>query len=158
MPRNCRTMKGNAMKTLGRIGIFAAAVALIAAAAQAQSPSPKMQQLMASEAAKLAQDAENTSKECGTPIAAAFDWSGFQEDALGNQSAHMWCDSALEAIRRVCRDAPGKEAVKQKIKSVTCGFGPDRAISLKDGTVGYKISFKPANDTDFVFESLENAL
>ncbi len=146
------------MKPLRRIGIFAAAVALIAPAAQAQSPSPKMQQLMASEAAKLAKDAENTSQECGSPITATFDWNGLQEDALGNQSAHIWCDSALEAIRRVCRDAPGKEAVRQRIKSVTCGFGPDRAISLKDGTVGYKISFKSAHDTDFVFETLENAL
>ena len=158
MPGNCQTMKGNAMKTLGRIGLFAVGVALLPASAQAQSPSPKMQQLMASEAAKLAKDAENTSKECGGPIAATFDWSGLQEDALGNQSAHMWCDSALEGIRHVCGDAPGKEAVKAKIKSVTCGFGPARAISLKDGTVGYTISFKPANDADFVFEFLENAL
>ena len=64
------------MKTLGRIGIFMAALALIATIAQAQSPSTKMQQLMASEAAKLAKDAENTSKVCGGSIAAKFDWSG----------------------------------------------------------------------------------
>jgi hypothetical protein len=146
------------MKTLGRIGIFMAALALIATIAQAQSPSTKMQQLMASEAAKLAKDAENTSKVCGGSIAAKFDWSGLQEDALGYQSAHLWCDSALEAIRRVCSDAPGKDTVKEKIKSVTCGFGPDRAISLKDGALDYKISFKSVNDADFVYEALENAL
>jgi hypothetical protein len=151
-------MKGNEMKTLGRIGLFAAAAALIAAAAQAQSPSPKLQQLMASEAAKLAKHAEDTSKECGSPITATFDWSGLQEDALGNQSAHLWCEAALEGIEHVCGDAPGKNAVKEKIQSVTCSFGPERGISLKDGAVDFKINFKSSNDAAFVFEALENAL
>ena len=87
-----------------------------------------------------------------------FDWTGIQEADLTTYSASGWCDAALEGIRRVCSDAPGKDAVKEQIKSVTCGFGPDRAISLKDGTVDYKISFRSTNDADFVFESLENAL
>ncbi len=81
-----------------------------------------------------------------------------KEEDLSAYSASAWCEAALEGIRRVCSDAPGKEAVKEQIKSLTCGFGPERSISLKDGVVDYKISFKSSNDADFVFEALENAL
>ncbi len=150
-------MKGNAMKTLGQIGLFAAAVALIAAAAQAQSQKTP-QQRMASQEAELAAHAKSTNKECGASMTVTFDWSGVQKDDLSTYSASGWCDALLEGIRRVCTDAPGKDAVKEKIKSVTCGFGPDRAISLKDGSLDYKISFKSVNDADFVYETLENAL
>ena len=145
------------MKTLGWIGTLAAGVALIAAAAQAQSTKTP-EQRKASETAMLTGLANQTNRECGTSITVTFDWTGIQEADLSTYSANGWCDAALEGIRRVCGDVPGKDAVKEQIKSVTCGFGPDRAISLKDGTVDYKISFRSTNDADFVFESLQNAL
>jgi hypothetical protein len=145
------------MKTLGWIGILAAGAVLIAAAAQAQSTKTP-EQRRASETAALTRHVNQTNQECGTAITVTFDWTGIQEADLSTYSASGWCDAALEGIRRVCGDAPGKDAVKDQIKSVTCGFGPDRAISLKDGTVGYNINFRSANDADFVFESLENAL
>jgi hypothetical protein len=145
------------MKTLGWIGTLAAGVALIAGAVQAQSTKTP-EQRKASETVSLTRHANETNRECGTSITVTFDWTGVQEDYWPTQSASGWCDGALEGIRRVCSDAPGKEAVKEQIKSVTCGFAPERSISLKDGTVDFKISFRSANDADFVFESLENAL
>jgi hypothetical protein len=145
------------MKTLAWIGTLAAAAALVAVAAQAQSPkSPE--QRKASEAAQLAGLANGANRECGTSMTVTIDWSGVNEEDLSTYSASGWCGAALEGIQRVCSDAPGKDAVKEQIKSVTCGFGPDRSISLKDGVVDYKISFKSSNDADFVFEALENAL
>ncbi len=144
------------MKTLSSIGLLAAAAALLAGAAQAESP--KIEARKASESAKLAQEVKSTNTECGSSIKAAFEWKGVQEADLSTYSASGWCEAALDAIRRVFADSPGRDAVKEKIKSVTCGFGPDRAVSLKDGTVHYKISFKSTNDADFIFESLENAL
>jgi hypothetical protein len=153
-------MKGHAMKTLGRMGLFVAALSLIAAAAQAEeSRSPKAPpQRKASEEAQLAAHAKSANKECGSSMTVKFDWRGVHEKDLSTYSASGWCDALLEGIRRVCTDAPGKDAVKEKIKSVTCGFGPDRAISLKDGALDYKISFKSVNDADFAYEALENAL
>jgi hypothetical protein len=145
------------MKTLGWIGTLAAGVALIAAAAQAQSTKTP-EQRRAHEAARLSEHVIPTNRECGTSMTAAFDWTGVNEEELLTQSANGWCESALEGIRRVCGDDAGKDAVKEQIKSLTCGFGPERRISLKDGTVNFTISFKSTNDTDFVFESLENAL
>ena len=148
------------MKTIGRIGLFAAATALIAAAAQAEeTPSKKKaEQRMASEAAQLAAHTKNTNKECGASMTVKFDWAGVQDKDLTTYSASGWCGALLEGIRRVCSDTLGKDAVKEKIKSVTCGFGPDRKLSLKDGTLQYKISFKSTNDADFAYEALENAL
>ena len=145
------------MKTLGWIGTLATAVALIAAAAQAQSTKTP-EQRRAHDLARLTGPVNQTNRECGASITASFDWTGVNEDDLITQSANGWCESAFEGIRHVCGDAPGKDAVKEKIKSVTCSFGPERGISLKDGTVNFTISFKSANDADFVFESLENAL
>jgi hypothetical protein len=52
----------------------------------------------------------------------------------------------------------GQDAVKQKIKSITCGFGPERSIALKDGAIDYKIRFRSGNDADYVFEFLQNNL
>ncbi len=151
------------MRTLSWIGAFAAAGALMAATAQAQPPgtqeTAKTQERMAREAAMLTGHANSTNRECGAAITVTFDWAGAKEEDLSTYSANGWCDAALEGIRRVCSDAPGKDAVKEKIKRVTCGFGPERSISLKeDGSVDYKISFKSVNDADFVYESLENAL
>ena len=78
--------------------------------------------------------------------------------ALSRFSASGYCDAALEGIRRVCEDALGKDAVKQKIKSMTCGFGGERAISLKDGSLAYTINFNSTNNADFVYAYLQNNL
>jgi hypothetical protein len=146
------------MKTLVFIGTLVAGVTLVAAAAGAQSTKTP-QERMAREAAMLTGPTNATNRECGTAITVTFDWTGVKEEDLSTYSANGWCEATLEGIQRVCSDAPGKEAVKQKIKRVICGFGPERSISLKeDGTVDYKISFRSTNDRDFVYESLENAL
>jgi hypothetical protein len=87
-----------------------------------------------------------------------FDWTSVPAGALKEFSASGYCDAALEGIRRVCDDALGKDAIKQKIKSMTCGFGGERSISLKDGSLAYTINFSSTNDADFVYAYLTNTL
>ena len=59
----------------------------------------------------------------------------------------------------MCGDQIGRDAVKKRIKSVTCGFAKARTIDLNDaGTLDYKINFSSVNDTDFVYEFLQNKL
>jgi hypothetical protein len=41
---------------------------------------------------------------------------------------------------------------------MSCGFGPARSIALKDGALDYKINFDSANDSDYVYEFLQNNL
>ena len=134
-----------------------AALAVIGMAA-ASAQSLKLRQRMTSEAADLVKDVDYTNKVCGTSMAVKFDWAAAPGDNLLKYSPQSYCKAALEGIERVCGDAAGKDAVRQKIKSVTCGFGASRTISLKEGAVDYKINFNSVNDADFVFEYLENNL
>ena len=106
----------------------------------------------------LARDVALTNKKCGSDLAAKFEWTGATADDLKNYSASGYCGAALEGIRRVCEDALGKDAVKQKIKRMTCGFGTKRSILLKDGAFAYTIDFKSVNDADAVYVYLQNNL
>jgi hypothetical protein len=149
------------MRALRLIGTLAAGVALIAAAgyAQSQVQPPATTERTSGETAKLTGRLNSANRECGTSITVTFDWTGADEKDLARYSAGGWCGLALETIERVCGDEPGKEAVKEKIKRLNCGFGPKRALSLRDdGTVDYKINFEATNNGDFLFEALENAL
>jgi hypothetical protein len=144
------------MKTVAWIGSFTLAAVLAALTAHAQPKTPEQER--ARDEATLTGLANGANRECGSSIAVKFDWSGLEPDMAGNNSPTGWCSAALDGIRNVCADAPGKEAVREKIKSLTCGFAPERSVTLKDGALDYKISFKSVNDADFVFETLENAL
>jgi hypothetical protein len=144
------------MKSVYWVAAIAMLVVLGMAAAGAQSL--KIRQRMASQAADLVKDADYTNKACGTTLAVKFDWAGAPEQDLLKYSPEGYCSAALEGIQRVCGDAIGKDAVKQKIKSVTCGFGASRTIALKDGVVDYKINFNSYNDADFVYEYLQEQL
>jgi hypothetical protein len=115
-------------------------------------------QIQPEQEAALAKNVERTTEKCGSGLTVKFDWTGIPAGALKEFSASGYCDAALEGIRRVCDDAPGRDAVKQKIKSMTCGFGGERSISLKDGSLAYTINFNSANDADFVYAYLQNNL
>jgi hypothetical protein len=121
----------------------------VAAAAAARAPEQE---------AALAKIVERTNKKCGSGFSAKFDWTGIPAGALNEFSAAGYCEAALEGIQRVCEETLGKDAVKQKIKSMTCGFGSERAISLRDGSLAYTINFNSANDADFVYAYLQNSL
>jgi hypothetical protein len=118
----------------------------------------KEKQIQPEQEAELAKNVERTNKECGSGFTVKFDWTGIPAGALKEFSAAGYCDAALEGIRRVCDDALGKDAVKQKIKSMTCGFGGERSISLKDGSLAYTINFNSTNDADFAYAYLQNNL
>jgi hypothetical protein len=130
-------------------------------ATQAQAQSLKDKQYFADQEEALAKEAAFTSEKCGTSITAKFDWSAPPKaEDRKTYSASGYCEPTLEAMRRVCEKSKvGKDAVKEKIKSVTCVFGSPRAVTLKDGAVSYNIDFNsPGNDADYVFEYLQNNL
>lgn len=141
------------------VGVSAIAIVICSTVAYAQSLKDK--EYFASQDKSLAEKVPYTNEKCGTSLAVKFDWSTppAPEDR-GTYSAYGHCEPALEGLRRVCEmSQAGKDAVKQKIKSVTCGFGPKRSVVLKDGAIDYKINYKQSsNDADFVFEYLQNNL
>jgi hypothetical protein len=144
------------MKSAYCIGTIAALATLSPAVAFSEPQT--LRERMVSQEERLTRDAGSTNKVCGSALEAKFDWTGVKEEDLLKYSAEGYCDAALEGIRQVCGDPAGKEAVRDKIKSVTCGFGISREITLKDGAISYKINFSSSNDAAFVYEALENAL
>jgi hypothetical protein len=145
-----------------KVRVTASAIAIAICATVANAQSLKDKEYFASEEKYLAEkEVPYTNEKCGTNLPVKFDWSTppAPEDRT-KYSAYGHCKAALDGISRVCgMSQAGKDAVKQKIKSVTCGFGPQRSIALKDGAIDYKINFKQSsNDADYVFEYLQNNL
>ena len=127
-------------------------------AEEAAAEAIKARQIQPEQEAALTSNVERTNKKCGSGLTAKFDWTGLPSGALKEFSAAGYCGAALDGIERVCEDALGKDAVKQKIKSMTCRFGGERSISLKDGSLGYTIDFNSSNDADFVYAYLQSNL
>ena len=118
----------------------------------------KVRQIQARQETFLIEDAALTNKACGSNFSVKFEWAAAPNADLESYSAEGYCDNALSAVRSICGDAAGKNAVKQKIKRITCGFAEKRAIALKGGALDYKINFSSVNDSDFVVEYLRNNL
>jgi hypothetical protein len=144
------------MKLIGSMGLIGLLVVGVAAGAYADEASVKQRELK--QDSDLINDAKNTAKECGIDIPIKFDWTNAPQDLIMTNSPESFCDNMLYSVRRICGDADGKAAVKEKIKTISCGFGPERSMSLKDGTLDYKINFDSSNDADYAYEFLQNNL
>ena len=139
------------------VGGALVALTIISSVAVAQTLKDK--EYFAEQEKHLAGEVTFTNERCGNALTAKFDWSKppAPEDRK-IYSAYGYCSAALEAMRRVCESKAGKEAVQQKIKSLTCRFGPQRTAVLKDGAIDYEVNFNSSNDADYVFEYLQNNL
>ena len=140
-----------------RAGVAVVTLSIFSSVALAQSLKDK--EYFAEQEKYLAAEVSSTNERCGNSLTAKFNWlkPPTPEDRK-TYSAYGYCGAALEAMRRVCDSEAGKEAVKQKIKGLTCSFGPQRTVVLKDGGVDYEINFTSSNDADYVFEYLQNNL
>lgn len=139
------------------VGLALVGLTILSSVAFAQSLKDK--EYFADQEKYLTGEAATTNERCGNSLTAKFDWSKppTPEDRK-TYSAYGYCGVALEAVRRVCDSQVGKEAVKQKIKSLTCRFGAQRTVVLKDGAIEYEVNFNSSNDADYVFEYLQNNL
>jgi hypothetical protein len=145
------------MKTATHCIAIAVTLAIVGAYST-HAQSLKIRKIQTRQEAELAKDIAFTNKTCGSGLTVKFDWTALPAGALDKFSAEGYCDAALEGVRRVCVDAPGKDAVTHGINSITCRFGSERAISLKDKSLDYTINFDSVNDADFVYAYLVNNL
>ena len=139
------------------VGVALVGLSVLSSIAFAQSLKDK--EYFADQEKSLAGEVTSTNERCGNNFTAKFDWSKapVPEERKIN-SAYGYCSEALVAMRRVCDSQAGKEAVKQKVKSLTCSFGPKRTVVLKDGTIDYEVNFNSSNNVDYVFEYLQGNL
>jgi hypothetical protein len=106
----------------------------------------------------LVGDAQRLNKTCASSITVRFDWSDVPEADLVTYGASNHCGRALDGIGRVCVDAAGRNAVREQIATVICGFAPQRSALLKDRVLRHNIDFRSYNDALTVLEYLQNNL
>jgi hypothetical protein len=108
---------------------------------------------------KLVEHIQEFNKFCDSDIAVAFDWNGLPTESEPLPGLpEMYCGWALEGIQAVCRSAAGRDAVKKKIRSVSCGFGREPSISLRGNELGYKMNLKTLGDSTMITKYLEKTL
>jgi hypothetical protein len=128
-------------------GVF---LVVLAASSQAQTLAQK--QFMAKQDATFAEAVAPTDAACGTKLTASIDWPGFLKSDIGNNSVPSYCAEALGAMQRMCADPLAKQAISEKIKSYTCGFGGTgkRAMSLDGGALRMDVDWEAANYGDYI--------
>jgi hypothetical protein len=140
---------------VGAAAIMVAMSAMCATAVNAQSLKDK--EYFAAQEKELASDVSFLNKTCDTNISVKIDWSKLPAER--DHSPSGYCEGgALSGLREVCKSQLGKDTVKQKVKDVTCTFGPQRTIVLKDGTINYTINYSSSNDWEFVYAYLQEHL
>ena len=95
---------------------------------------------------------------CGGELSFAFDWTGFSNDHLKQKRPASYCESAFFAIRQICGEDMGPQAVGESINGVVCGYSDDRLVSLDDGILRFDLNFTDGNNQSFIYEFLLDAL
>src|SRR5262245_14505120 len=113
------------MRLVRSVGLAALLATVAAGGAYAQSDVEAQQN---QHDHQLIDTANATNKECESKIALAFAWTNAPADLISSFSPVSYCDTMLYSVRPICGDKDGKAAVKQEIKSISCGFGPERTM------------------------------
>jgi hypothetical protein len=153
--------------------VAAAALVVVVGAAVADEQSLRDKQYRAQEEVLLATGryVRGANEQCGTQLATEIDWTAVPPEFAGRDlppqplgsrlvksSPSGYCFNVFGALHDVCETNAGKTAVKQKVRNIVCGFGPERRIELKDGVLTFKMNVDTVNNQDFVREYLQNNL
>lgn len=135
---------------------FGSIVAITAASAQTLG----QKKIQKDQEERIVTEVETTNAACGSSVEFSFDWDTFRdEDYTSNYSLHGYCSPPFNAMRMICSDDLGKDAVQSKIKKVVCRRGDERTVQLgEDGTLIYTVSFNSSNDDyhvrDYLLDNL----
>lgn len=116
-------------------------------AGTAAADSLAIRQLQRDEEERFVEDVASLVEPCGKELAAEIDWSSFDAGSYReNYSVGGYCGGAVTAIRGICGDDLGREAIAGQINRLVCaiGEGPSAALS-EDGTYRYTFSWDDAN-------------
>ena len=134
-------------------------IALVLMAASARAESLEARKLHAQQETDLATQLDLTNKRCGTALHAKIDWSTFDSEEVLKKSVVAWCQAGLDAIEDLCGDDMGKQAVKEKVKMLTCAGAAEPAAKLSaDGNLTFSFSLTPNQNKVLVRTYLEKHL
>ena len=127
---------------------------------RAEDLSIKEKQWRADQKNYMDEEVKSTNETCGTKLTEEVNFGTFKVEDRSNHSVYGYCGAPLEALRTLCGDVTGKEAVQKKMKKIVCSFGGTgkRSLSVKDGVATYVVDWDSSNDADYAKGILENAL
>jgi len=139
-------------------GTFALAATLIALSLPAFAASLEARKMQAQQEADLNDRVALTNQACGAHVKATIDWSTFNETESLKQAVTPFCAAALDAIEDICSDDLGKQAINEKVKTVTCASAAAPAASFADGALTFSFSMTPNQNKLLVRDYLEKSL
>lgn len=145
-----------ALLVWGVAPVLAQPVPGLAQAARAERESLQERRHQRDQEERLADEAAFTSKVCSTRISASIHWPSFATRGK-NLNVVGYCDVALSALERICRES--KQKVQGRISHLECGAGNRRRVVINGSTIQYAVSARPArDDVDFVYDRLKRGL
>ncbi|QSQ23348.1 hypothetical protein JY651_51175 [Pyxidicoccus parkwayensis] len=87
---------------------------------------------------------------CGTAVTAAIDWNSVTDDQLKELSISNYCESPLTALKELCKVSNvAKQTVKEKVKQVSCRFGPELETKLEADRLIWTTSKDASNQEQY---------
>ena len=133
------------------MGVMLPLAAVMPGPTQAQTLAER--QTTQREDAKLAEALGVTNAHCGTSLAASIVWPDFLQHKDKLPFATGDCEAALTALTQMCNDPTAKQAIAQKVKSLTCiyGGGAKQSLALDAaGALTLSVDLDGANYNQFV--------
>ena len=134
------------------------AATLIVFALPAFADSLEAKKMHAQQEADLTDKLALTNQRCGSHVKAAIDWTTFSEPDVLKTAVTPYCAAALDAIEDICGDDLGKQAITEKVKTVTCAGASAPAASFADGALTFSFSLAPNQNKLLVRDYLEKSL
>lgn len=142
---------------------YLAIALLLVAGSFSQALTLKEKKELAEAQTRIAGDEGHASqfkKNCGFSMPVTID-EKLATPLMANSTSFMICAQPVEAMASMCGDATSKEAIKAKVKKVTCKFGGSDGkaeFKLVGGDLQVSITGKPPYIIPLAKEFLENNL
>jgi hypothetical protein len=109
----------------------------------------------------LAESVKSLDAACGGSLTMTIDWATIPDELLKKYSISSYCESPLEAMRKLCETPEGKKAIQVQAKALTCRFGEALKLEVQAGKMTWTTAKDAANQEEFatkyLLENLESA-
>jgi hypothetical protein len=135
-----------------------AAVAALVVAGPAVAQSLEAKKMYQREEASLKDKVAYTNRKCGGALQVKVEWSTFNAEEILQKNVSSWCSAALDAIEDLCDDDLGKQAVNEKVKTLTCAGAAEPSAKVDAGNLTFSFALGPNQNKLLVRTYLEKNL
>ena len=143
-----------------RFALLQCFILVFAGVSVANAQSLEVRQTQQYEETSLQEDAFDIPQNCGADITISINWATFtDEDYNHHQAIFMYCREAVSALRMICQQDLGREAVQNRLSALVCERGDTRSAVIEDdGTYRYTYTWEDTASVSWHQEFLGNNL